>query len=542
MLIQHGDDLEGFSGKEEVVSAESTRSIMEGKFVDNGSTRSDAHASPSQVNYRNRLIAGAATAALLSLLVLTILITNWIAVESRPLLAIQSLLLAIVSLLPAVTSMWLQGRRFDLFHPLFYACWSFFVPQFALSSLLFLVSDSETYTLLLADPWAARVAAVQSAILGSLGLSAGYLLPVGKRLGGLLPRFKALDYPPARVRPPAFLFILIGLVAYVGAFREQVFGYQLNLSVSTWGATFAAFAQLAVVGQAIIWYSYFRARRGWRLLALGCIVLVVLNAVASGSRAALLSSVLVMLAGYQYAQRKLAFRRLWKWGLLALIALLVGMVFGSYFRIVKIELMGRTTGMGVGDIALVSRQVLHEIRPQSMSEVLQFGWERIAERIDDVTSLGVILSLADRLKAEEVALGIHGNIVRDLGTAFVPRFLWPSKPVVGVLEQIGNLYFHTQYSSPAVTYMGDLYRNFGVLGVIPGMLVLGVALRCLYAWLIEQHPTSPLRVGLFLVLGWTVNYEALYSTYFPALIRTFFVCLVAIALVKICSQPVIRQK
>ncbi len=492
---------------------------------------------PYRVYYGNRLLIGAIGTALICLATLIILIENTIAIDHKLSLVVLNVLLTVVSLFPVIVSMWLQAKRFDLFHPLFYAAWFFFLPQFVLPTLLFMFGNLETFSAqLLPDPWAARVKAVELAILGSIGLSIGYLLPIGRRIGGLIPRFKALDSPSSKVQLSAALLLLIGLFTQAGAFREGLFGYQFRLTTSIWGATFASLAQLSTVGQAMIWYSYFRMKRGWRLLALGCVALFVLGVIASGSRGALFHSVLVIVAGYQYAQRKLLLRKLWRWGVLALVSLLFGMIFGTYFRLIKTEFLGRTTSMSVSDLGYVSQQAFDTIRAQSLAENLTFGWDRIAERMDGITSLGVILSFADRLKADEVVLGINGNIIRDFATAFVPRFLWPSKPVVGVSEQIGNLYFHIQYSSPATTYMGDLYRNFGILGVLPGMLILGITLRGLYAWLIERQTTTPLRVGLFLVLAWTVNYESLYSTYYPALIRAFFISLVAVVLVRILGQ------
>ena len=443
-----------------------------------------------------------------------------------------AVLLGFVTLWPAVISM-RNGGGWDVFHPLFYASWFFFLPQFVFASFLIVLAKPQTSTaLLLPDPWTPRLAALGLALLGSVGLSLGYFLPLGSRLGRSVPQLRTLDLPSQKLKASALLFLGLGFLAGLGAFYSGLFGYQFNLEVPVFGATFAAFAQLMVLGQGIIWFSFFKERRGWRLLALLALGLLAVNVLASGGRAALLGSVLILLASYQYAQARLRLEKLVKWIPLVLVGLFVGMIFGTYFRWTKIELMGRITRMGLGDIFSTSQIALQTLRERPLSELVTVAWTMLAERIDGVTSLGVILAYAGQLKPLEVAQGMDGNILRDLASAVIPRFLWVGKPVVGVHEQIGNLYFNTRFTSPTVTYMGDLYRNFGIWGVLPGMLVLGIILRSLYVWLLEKRPRTPLRVSLFLLLSWTVNYEALYSTYLPTLLRALAITLVAVLLVK----------
>lgn len=495
--------------------------------------------SPAQYRHYNRkgLLVSATAAFLFALFLLLVLVESRLIAAPGPLLVLfLAVLLAVVALWPAFVSMRTHTNGIDLFNPLFYAAWFFFLPQFTIASLIIVFGGLVTSpALLLPDPWTPRAEAIVFAIIGSIGLSMGYYLPIGKRIGWALPNFKALNHSPGMARLAATLFLLLGLITQLGSFRMGSFGYQFNLETSTWGSTFAWLAQLTVVGEGMIWYSYFRTKRGWRLLALACIGFILLTVLISGARGMLFNSLLVVAGGYVYAQSDLRFRRLWKWGLVILLGLLVGMVFGTFFRLTKVASLGRTSGMSFGDVISILNYSLLSIKQLSASEVFGFAWQRLAERMDGVTSLGVIVSFADHLKDNEVALGIDNNIVRDLATTFIPRFLWPSKPPVGVSEQIGNLYFHTQYNSPAVTYMGDLYRNFGILGVAIGMLILGVVLRGLYVWLIEKQERSPFRVGLFLLLGGVVNYEGLYSTYFPSLVRASLVAVAAVLLAGVVS-------
>lgn len=449
--------------------------------------------------------------------------------SARMELGFLATVLAVVVTVPAVASMALQSRRFDVVHPLFYAAWSFFLPEFVVATFLILEGHLHSLTSwVLEDPGAARNAALKMAIVGSLGLSAGYVLPFGRRLAAGLPCLKMLDGAKAASRPAALLLLVLGALGSIGAFRSGLFGYQFNAEIPVFGAMLAFLSQLTLVGEGIVWFSFFRQPRGWRLLAFVAFGLVLTTSAASASRGALFSALALILACYLYAQERFRFRQLWKWATVLIVGLWVGVVFGTSFRWIKIEELGRAEAMNAEQVAAIARQSASEIGTKTVSESMKFGWDRIVERLDGLTSLAVIVGNSGALKRDERALGIDHNIRRDFVNSLVPRFLWPEKPTVGIAEQIGGLYYGTEHTSPAVTYMGDLYRNFGWAGVFPGMFLIGLVLRTLYAWLIEGHVLTGARVGIFFITNAAVGYEGLYSTYFPSLIRAVVVGLAGV--------------
>jgi hypothetical protein len=70
----------------------------------------------------------------------------------------------------------------------------------------------------------------------------------------------------------------------------------------------------------------------------------------------------------------------------------------------------------------------------------------------------------------------HGYTLIPLVEAFIPRLLWADKPSIPT-GQIMNKKFHvtegdTTYISPS--HLGELYWNFGWLGVIVGMSLIGL--------------------------------------------------------------------
>jgi hypothetical protein len=57
---------------------------------------------------------------------------------------------------------------------------------------------------------------------------------------------------------------------------------------------------------------------------------------------------------------------------------------------------------------------------------------------------------------------------------FVPRFLWPSKPVEDVGLEFGLALNGNVQTAAAITYPGDLYVELGSPGIVVGMFLLGV--------------------------------------------------------------------
>jgi hypothetical protein len=101
------------------------------------------------------------------------------------------------------------------------------------------------------------------------------------------------------------------------------------------------------------------------------------------------------------------------------------------------------------------------------------GQTRTVQRFDLLTSVASVLTLGPR--ASFVRGDAHWWMLPIY--PFVPRFLWPSKPI---LQEAGRFTvalrggFGEAGSATAVTYPGDLYLQFGLLGIPVGMFLLGV--------------------------------------------------------------------
>ena len=82
----------------------------------------------------------------------------------------------------------------------------------------------------------------------------------------------------------------------------------------------------------------------------------------------------------------------------------------------------------------------------------------------------------------------NGSTLEYLGYAFIPRFLWPEKPTIAkgawFALEIGQAWVRSDgriSNSVNMTVQGELYLNFGWLGVFLGCLLFGALLGALWS-------------------------------------------------------------
>lgn len=85
----------------------------------------------------------------------------------------------------------------------------------------------------------------------------------------------------------------------------------------------------------------------------------------------------------------------------------------------------------------------------------------------------------------------YGRTLLTWLVAPVPRALWPEKPAIKVGIELGPLVFRTnKVTGVPPGIISELYLNFGIPGVLAGMLTLGFFLSSLYATLRPRFPNK----------------------------------------------------
>ena len=224
-------------------------------------------------------------------------------------------------------------------------------------------------------------------------------------------------------------------------------------------------------------------------------------------------------------------------GILFVFLLLAGMIYGTTFRNVR----GGETGGGITTYTDNVIETITRVSNSSSVDAVEFGLTNLAERIDIVSSLAVVVSNYEELAPYEESYGLDDNIRKDFVTTFVPRLLWNDKPVASDAQRYGELYFDFGESAFAMTPIGDLLRNFGVPGVFFGMLLLGILLRTMFRALVEDREVNVARATLYFMLLVSISYEGFYGLIFPFFIKIGIASLVGILMVSFLANRLYRS-
>ena len=89
-------------------------------------------------------------------------------------------------------------------------------------------------------------------------------------------------------------------------------------------------------------------------------------------------------------------------------------------------------------------------------------------------------------------------------TYFIPRVVWPDKPVQAQGQEFGRRFRITSYLTKethiGATIPGELFWNFDLPGVIVGMALIGMGMRWLYRRYGESMALDPIRRAIYIVL------------------------------------------
>jgi hypothetical protein len=309
-----------------------------------------------------------------------------------------------------------------------------------------------------------------------------------------------------------------------------LFGFQRKSEFSQYDGLIYMTTLFWMQGGFLLWYVLFRNRK----LDLGIVPVVLLlvttslaSMIFAGNRGSIIQIFTIIALAFILSGREFKIKQAVVAGTFFSVFLLMGMIYGTTFRAVK----GGETDQTVD---LYSENVLTafgEIGRAGVGESLEFGFASLAERIDILTTVAVVVSNYEALNPYEAAYGLDNNIWTDLTTFLIPRVLWSDKPSASDPRKYSDLYFGNGGSSFAITPIGDLLRNFGIIGVPIGMLFLGIIMRTIYRSLIERRPLIVWRATLYFMLLTAVSYEGFFGTIIPNLVKVGFIAGVGVIIV-----------
>jgi hypothetical protein len=419
---------------------------------------------------------------------------------------------------------------FDLFHPLVYAAWSYFFPAFVLGSLYLATGLHDNYMSLIPNPEYYIPLTLNYIALGFAGLILGFILPLGNRIGeGIARKLPVWEWEVSNIFKPALFLILFGELSKLGAYEVGNFGFQSMSAVSTYGATLAMVGFLSTMGSFLLWFAIFSTQHLKPHHYLGAfllLMLIVYTTLLGGGKGGLFVGMLLLIGAYILSGRRVNPWQALVLGSLITVTLFLGMAYGTVFRQIK----GNESQVSLQDYLGFGSDAVDLLSRQGFEDNLAISMNAFLPRIETLSQAAVYVANYERVRPLEASYGI-ADIWTMTWTAFIPRAVWPDKPVISGARGLALLYFKLSGTSPAITPMTDLLRNFGPIGIPLGMALLGVILQIIYTTLIQGQKISAWRVVGYYLLLTSISYEGMYGSILPVLIRVCAVVFIGLVFV-----------
>jgi hypothetical protein len=309
---------------------------------------------------------------------------------------------------------------------------------------------------------------IEQALLYSLvGLGAlylGYYSSIHRRLNDILPRFK-LDWgPTSHIR---YVSIFLGILGIFTFYIKMVLDLPLAFQQAI-----ELLKDLSLISMVLLFVLQLDGRLRvldkcflWGLLVPTRLML----AMGTGATAQVLEVVLILVVGYTSVNHRIP----WK-------IILMGAALFFLLRTAQVPFRTLTWNVEPGDLSPQSKFTLYLM---TINEILTGKAMSVKEAYDIGTSrLSHLMTFAEITGATPDFVPYWlGETYYPLLFKIIPRFLYPDKPLEVTGQTFGHRYsflaaddYVTSYNLPQLI---EFYANFGVFGVILGMVLLGVFYR-----------------------------------------------------------------
>lgn len=241
------------------------------------------------------------------------------------------------------------------------------------------------------------------------------------------------------------------------------------------------------LGWYMLWAKRLRAAIAWPLLVTLSAIAAVVLVFTFGTK-----GLAVMLLGLPAAAFYEVKRRLPLKSIAVVVLLFVFIIFPMYntFRRMDRNLqMSRRVD-----------QTVHLARTWDSDKFMDASIFAFLKRLSVVTSVAAIVSDTGRW----VDYRYGETLVLAPIAVFIPRFLWPDKPSIAIGKEFGATFKlvgsmdRETYIAPS--FVGELYWNFAVPGVVFGMWLLGMSYRWYYQRYGAGDGFDPIRKSVYFTL------------------------------------------
>jgi hypothetical protein len=443
--------------------------------------------------------------------------------------------LGVVEAIPIII-FYYQGKL-TLANPIVFATLTYLFPAFVLGGLMLTFGWSTPYYLPFVQDPAINLPYTMIIIgLGYIGLVMGFFFPLAYKFGRYLSKFMPEgNTDPATAFLPGFLLLGLGMVNTVVGLVIGFIGYQLVEEANSYDGILFLTTLFWMQATFFLFYVVFKLGR----IDVRSVLVVVFvggtavaRALVAGNRGGLVTMAMPIVLAYVLAGRTFKLKQFAITSSIGFVCILIGMIYGTTFREVK----GTEGNIDLGRYAENIGKTFEKVGRNDNFDVLQAGFMSLAERIDSVTPLAVVVATHEEMEPYEAGYGLDNNIWKDTVSFLIPRIIWNNKPLASEPRKYAALYFDYADNSFTITPFGDLLRNFGVFGVWAGMFLLGCLLRIIYRALIEEQETKLWKATMYFMLVTTVSYESFYGSILPYMVKVFVITVIGLLVVRLLGR------
>lgn len=326
------------------------------------------------------------------------------------------------------------------------------------------------------------------AIIGLLAFYAGYALPIRQAARQVLPR-AAYEWNCTTAIAATVMLVFFGWFVFLG----RSFGL---IPAALGSGVLGGIANATMFSSSLLMAIYRKYRSRSALLLLIAIVptTTLIMFMTGSKRAALLPAAMVVLT-WVIVDRRIKIR----WILGGFLALLLLYPVAQFWRQEILQANTLTIGDVLRNPGPAIARTGDFLASGRSTDYLTDGFEAASRRLDAIGVVSVIVR-----DTPSVSPFQNGRTIALIPIAYIPRILWPDKPVITIGHWVTEAYApsgHLLESNLGTTWVGEFYLNWGVTAVIFGMLVLGVMLRFAHEALMRAGATIPLIVAATIVIS-----------------------------------------
>ena len=322
------------------------------------------------------------------------------------------------------------------------------------------------------------------ALLGLVALLIAYVNPL---LGSALRRLPPLrhDWPTSTTT-----IVATGMLAVGWAFTLVLAG---AASESGLGSGFSSTLSSAQLFALILLVREWEVRRNrGMLIALAILVpIATLFGALTGSKREALNAVAIVVITRMVIKETIG----WKWVVLGVLGIAILYPFNRYYQDYLIGGARTSAVEALANPVRIVTSLSRFVAEASIGDLLEEGLDATALRIDGLGVTSVIVRETPQIVPYQ-----NGRTVALIFIAPIPRALWPGKPDFTVGQWVTDAYSHGLDTRTAPTQVGELYFNFGWLGVLGGMLVLGTLIRVMSETMTGERATAASMLVAIVVL------------------------------------------